>query len=66
MKTTWVAVQPWIVPPEPDPPKEIEPKPIRKQWRRGPRGPMKNHAEYTMDQAMRDIDTGAAKKRRTV
>ena len=58
MKTVWATVQSWMLPPEP------KPKTIRKQWKRGPRGPMKAHAEYTMEQAMRDIDTGKAKRKR--
>jgi hypothetical protein len=58
MKTIWATVQSWMVPPEP------APKKVRKQWKRGPRGPMKSHAEYTMEQAMRDIDTGAAKRKK--
>ena len=59
MKTIWATVQSWMLPPEP------KVKKIRKQWARGPRGPMKAHAKYTMEQAMRDIDTGAAKRKRT-
>ena len=55
MKTVWATVQSWMVP---------APKKVRKQWKRGPRGPMKAHAEYTMEQAMRDIDTGAAKRKK--
>jgi hypothetical protein len=55
MKTVWATVQSWMKP---------EPKKIRKQWKRGPRGPMKSHAEYTMEQAMRDIDTGKARKKK--
>jgi len=58
MNTVWAKVQSWMTPPPP------EPKKIRKQWKRGPRGPMKAHAEYTMEQAMRDIDTGAARKKK--
>jgi hypothetical protein len=57
MKTIWAKVQSWVAPPP-------ESKPIRKQWVRGPRGPMKVHAEYTMEQAMRDIDTGAARRKK--
>jgi hypothetical protein len=57
MKTVWAKVQSWITPPEP--------KKVRKQWARGPRGPMKSHTEYTMEQAMRDIDTGKARKKKT-
>jgi hypothetical protein len=57
MKTIWAKVQGWIAPP-------AEPKKVRKQWTRGPRGPMKVHAEYTMEQAMRDIDTGAARRKK--
>ena len=55
MKTVWAKVQSWMVP---------EPKKERPQWKRGPRGPMKSHAEYTMEQAMRDIDTGKARKKK--
>ena len=58
MKTVWATVQSWMVPPPP------EPKKVRKQHMRGPRGPMKSHAEYTMEQAMRDIDTGKARKKK--
>ena len=57
MKTVWAKVQSWITP-------TPEPKKVRKQWARGPRGPMKSHTEYTMEQAMRDIDTGRARKKR--
>lgn len=57
MKTVWAKVQSWITP-------APEPKKVRKQWARGPRGPMKSHTEYTMEQAMRDIDTGRARKKR--
>jgi len=55
MKTVWATVQSWMVP---------APKKVRKQHMRGPRGPMKAHAEYTMEQAMRDIDTGKARKKK--
>ena len=55
MKTVWATVQSWMVPP---------PKKVRKQYQRGPRGPMKVHAEYTMEQAARDIDTGAARRKK--
>lgn len=55
MKTVWATVQSWMIP---------TPKKVRKQWKRGPRGPMKAHAEYTMEQAMRDIDTGAARRKK--
>jgi hypothetical protein len=55
MKTVWATVQSWMAP---------APKKVRKQWARGPRGPMKSHAEYTMEQAMRDIDTGKARKKK--
>jgi hypothetical protein len=58
MKTIWATVQSWMLPPEP------APKKVRKQWKRGPRGPMKTHAEYTMEQAMRDIDTGKARRKK--
>jgi len=51
MKTVWVTIPP-------------KPKKVRPQWERGPRGPMKAHAEYTMEQAMRDIDTGAARRKK--
>ena len=57
MKTVWAKVQSWITP-------TPEPKKVRKQWARGPRGPMKAHTEYTMEQAMRDIDTGAARRKK--
>ena len=57
MKTVWAKVQSWITP-------APEPKKVRKQWARGPRGPMKSHTEYTMEQAMRDIDTGAARRKK--
>lgn len=57
MKTVWAKVQSWITP-------TPEPKKVRKQWARGPRGPMKSHTEYTMEQAMRDIDTGKARKKK--
>ena len=57
MKTVWAKVQSWITPPQ-------EVKEVRKQWKRGPRGPMKTHTEYTMEQAMRDIDTGKARKKK--
>jgi hypothetical protein len=56
MKTIWATVQSWMMPPEP--------KKVRRQWARGPRGPMKAHAEYTMEQAMRDIDTGKARRKK--
>ena len=55
MKTVWATVQSWMVPP---------PKKVRPQHARGPRGPMKSHVEYTMEQAMRDIDTGKARKKK--
>jgi hypothetical protein len=56
MKTVWATVQSWMMP---QPPK------VRKPRRPpGPRGPMKAHAEYTMEQAMRDIDTGKARKKK--
>jgi len=58
MKTVWASIQSWMLPPEP------KPKKVRKQWARGPRGPMKSHTEYTMEQAMRDIDTGRARKKK--
>jgi hypothetical protein len=57
MKTIWAKVQSWITPP----PDIKEPRP---QWKRGPRGPMKAHTEYTMEQAMRDIDSGKARKKK--
>ena len=56
MKTVWAKVQSLITPPEI--------KKERPQWKRGPRGPMKAHTEYTMEQAMRDIDTGAARRKK--
>ena len=58
MKTVWAKVQSWMTPlPE-------EPK-VRKPRRPpGPRGTPKAHAEYTMEQAMRDIDTGAARRKK--
>lgn len=55
MKTVWATVQSWMAP---------APKKVRTQWKRGPRGPMKAHTEYTMEQAMRDIDTGKARKKK--
>jgi len=58
MKTVWAKVQSWITPPL------EEPKKVRPQWERKPRGPMKAHTEYTMEQAMRDIDTGRARKKK--
>ena len=57
MKTVWAKVQSWMTPP-------VEVKKVRPQWERKPRGPMKSHAEYTMEQAMRDIDTGKARKKK--
>ena len=57
MKTVWAKVQSWITPPP-------ETKKVRPQWERMPRGPMKVRAEYTMEQAMRDIDTGAARRKK--
>jgi hypothetical protein len=55
MKTVWATIQNWMAP---------APK-VRKPRRPpGPRGPMKNHTEYTMEQARRDIDTGAARKKK--
>ena len=56
MKTVWAKVQSWITPPEP--------KKVRKQYVKGPRGPMRVHVEYTMEQAMRDIDTGKARRKK--
>lgn len=56
MKTVWAKVQSWITPP-------TDIKKIRPQWVRGPRGPMKAHTDYTMEQAMLDIDTGKARKK---
>jgi hypothetical protein len=58
MKTVWATVQSWMIPPEP------KPKKVRPQYARGPRGPMKSHTEYTMEQAMRDIDTGKARRKK--
>jgi hypothetical protein len=58
MKTVWATVQSWMMPPEP------APKKVRPQHMRGPRGPMKSHAEYTMQQAMLDIDSGKARKKK--
>jgi hypothetical protein len=57
MKTVWAKVQSWMTPPP-------EVKSVRPQWQKGPRGTPKAHTEYTMEQAMRDIDTGAARKKK--
>jgi hypothetical protein len=53
MKTVWATVQSWMIP-----------KARKPRRPPGPRGPMRNHVEYTMDQAMRDIDTGAARRKK--